>query len=286
MKIHTIVFFLTVFLMAAEVPAQEEASAGPDLSSIEVLDLQTAQEIALIANPTMEAAVARIEQARARVRQAVAAWWPSFDLTGTVSRNRASDTIYQQTQALANLYGQSFDRTSDDSTAGLQASWVLFDGFFRSFKQEEAEFGEKSTGQARQDGRRLLVASVAEAFFNAQLSQTKVDIAQADEAFYLRQLEDAQNRYDVGAGPWGDVLNIKVQLNSARTSLMLNRREFEAAGYGLAALLGVPDAAFPGHLRLASMDKDFAVSSKEENAEALIEEALSLRPDVRQLELQ
>ncbi|NOQ47270.1 MAG: hypothetical protein GQ559_11485, partial [Desulfobulbaceae bacterium] len=31
---------------------------------------------------------------------------------------------------------------------------------------------------------------------------------------------------------------------------------------------------------------DFAVSSEEENAEALIEEALSLRPDVRQLELQ
>ena len=105
MKSRSIVFFLIVFLVAAQAPAQEEATAGPDLSSTKVLDLQTTQEIALIANPTMEAAVARIEQARARVRQAVAAWWPSFDLTGTVSRNRASDTIYQQTQALANLYG-------------------------------------------------------------------------------------------------------------------------------------------------------------------------------------
>ena len=80
---------------------------------------------------------------------------------------------------------------------------------------------------------------------NAQLKQTNIDIAQADKTFYLRQLEDAQNRYDVGAGPWGDVLNIKVQVNSAETSLILAKREFEAAGYGLAALMGISDATLP-----------------------------------------
>ena len=39
-----------------------------------------------------------------------------------------------------------------------------------------------------------LSAAVAEAFLNAQLAQTNVDIYQADETFYLRQLEDAVRR--------------------------------------------------------------------------------------------
>ncbi len=120
---------------------------------------------------------------------------------------------------------------------------------------------------------------------NAQLAQTNVDIAKADKAFYTRQLEDAQNRYDVGAGPWGDVLNIKVQLNSAETNLMLNQRESEAAGYGLAALMGIPDAAFPAHVRLEALDREFVTGNFEENIEQLLQEALLARPDVHRQEM-
>jgi len=115
--------------------------------------------------------------------------------------------------------------------------------FIVLLRQQQAEFNQKTLAAAHRDSQRLLVSGVAEAFLNAQLSQTKVDIAAADEKFYLSQLRDAQNRYEVGVGPWGDVLNIKVQLNSAKTSLLLNQRRFEAAGYGLAALMGIPEAS-------------------------------------------
>ena len=267
---------------------QEQALAeGPDFSGIEVLDLATAQRLALQGNPGIVAAEARLEQARDRVRQAEAAWWPTLDITGNASHTRRSDNEQELQDFYSSMSGQTLDQTYDSSAAGLQAGWVLFDGFYRSFQQEKMEWGEKSSADARQDARRILVAAVSEGFLNAQLAQTKVQIAEADMRFYEKQLQDAQNRFEVGTGSWGDVLNIKVQLNTARTSEMLGRRENEAAKYGLAALLGVPDSVFPETVRLAELDKDFRPSEDfEADAEVLIDEALLARPDLRSLAMQ
>jgi outer membrane protein TolC len=89
----------------------------------------------------------------------------------------------------------------------------------------------------------------------------------------------------VGAGSWGDVLNIKVQLNSAKTNLMLSRREHEAALYGLSALLGLPDARLPDHVRLTELDTDVSDDGVNEKTELLINEALVSRPDIKEMDL-
>lgn len=265
--------------------AAEETMQGADLAKIKVLDLKTAQSLAVAGNPSVEAAKARVEQAKARVSQAIATWWPTLDVSGSGARVRLSDSSYQGNQRLAALWGGATDQSVDRYGAGAQATWVLFDGFYRNFKQQQAAYDEQSAAAALVDTRRLLVSSVAEAFLNAQLAQTRVDIARADETFYNRQLEDAQNRFKVGAGPWGDVLNIKVQLNTAKTGLMLYQREFEAAGYGLAALMGVPEAAFPPHVRLEALDKETAATGQGKSPEELIGEAQAARPDIRRLEM-
>ena len=284
---QTIVLFLVFFsLLAASAGAQEKGvSPAPDLAAVKVLDLETAQKIALAGNPDMAAAMSRVEQARERIRQAAAAWWPSLDAGFSGTRTRLAKNFYRNNRSFSFLADRPLDRTSDDFKAGLQATWILFDGFFRSWKQKQAEFSAREFAAALRDSQRLLAFSVAEAFYNAQLAQTRVDIALADKKFYLSRLRDAENRYEVGAGPWGDVLNIKVQLNSAKTSLMLSRRQFEAAGYGLAALMGIEDAAFPEGLRLAELDRDVTISAIREDPETLIKEALAARPDIQRLEM-
>ncbi len=281
------ILLLSFVLVPAAWCQQEPEFVGPDFSGIEVLDLENAQRIALQENPSIAAAFARVEQAQARVKQAVAAWWPSLDIGGQASRTHRSDIAYAAAQLYSSVPGQSSDRNYNSSSASLQATWVLFNGFYRSFQQEQMEYGAKSSEEARRDSQRLLVSAIAEAFLNAQLTQTKVKIAGADMKFYEKQLLDANNRYEVGTGSWGDVLNIKVQLNSAKTSSMLGKREYEAAKYGLAALLGVPDAVFPEHVHLAELDKDFKTSAdKEGEVNVLIDEALAARPDLRKLGMQ
>ncbi|HFQ90917.1 MAG TPA: hypothetical protein ENK27_12665, partial [Desulfobulbus sp.] len=170
---YCITVLLLICCTIATARAGDEARVSPpDLASVRELDLETAQRMALQSNPDMAAAQARIEQARARVRQAVAAWWPSIDLNATGSRVRRSDSAYAVAQFFPSISGQSTDRIYDQSAASLQATWVLFDGFYRSFSQQQAEFGEKSQEAARLDAQRQLVSAVAEAFFNAQLAQT------------------------------------------------------------------------------------------------------------------
>ncbi len=281
------ILILCALLVTAAWADGDGTATGPDFSGIKVLDLETAQRLALQGNPGMNAALARLEQARARVSQAAAAWWPSLDITGTAARTRRSDLEYELARHFPSIPGQSTDRTYDSSAAGIQATWVLFDGFYRSFKQEQSEFGEKSAAAARRDAQRLLVSSVAEAFLNAQLIQTRVRIAEADRKFYEKQVQDANNRFEVGTGAWGDVLNFKVQLNSAKTAVMYGRREYEAARYGLAALLGVPDAVFPENVELARLDKDFQPADRlKQEIPELIDEALAQRPDLRSLAMQ
>lgn len=276
-----------VFSPIVTLAQSADQASSPDLARIKVLDLTTAQTVALAGNPSMAAAQARVEQARARVRQAVASWWPSLDLGASGNRQRLSDSTYQYNKLLANrlMPGSTVEQTDDYYAAGLQATWVLFDGFYRSFKEQQANYDEQSQAAALLDSRRLLANSVAEAFLNAQLAHTKIDIAHADENFYRRQLEDAQNRFTVGAGPWGDVLNIKVQVNSAKTSLIGAEREYEAAGYGLAALMGLADATLPAHIKLESLEKDQISSAGKEKIDTLVAEALQSRPDIRQLEM-
>jgi outer membrane protein TolC len=282
MKQVVFILLISCLLASAAWSREEQPAAGPDFSGIEVLNLETAQRIALQGNPGIAAAQARLEQARARVSQAVAAWWPSLDVTGNAARTRRSDLEYERINFMPLGPGQSTDRTYDSSAAGLRATWVIFDGFYRSFRQKQAEFGLKSSAAARRDSQRLLISAVAEAFLNAQLTQTKVKIAEADKKFYKKQLLDADNRYEVGTGSWGDVLNFKVQLNSAKTTSMFGKREYEAALYGLAALLGVPDAIFPETVRLVELDKDFRPSEElAKDIPALIDAAMAPRPDLR-----
>lgn len=281
-----LVFFVIIFMQVNTIHAADQPPSV-DLARIKMLDMRTAQAVALAGNPDMAAAQARIDQARARVRQAMAAWWPSLDLSSSGSRQNLSDTTHAYNRLLASRLGltSSTDQSYSTYNTGIQATWVLFDGFYRIFNEQQAAYDEQSTAAALANSRRLLINSVAEAFLNAQLAQTRIDIARADETFYLRQQEDAQNRYNVGAGPWGDVINIKVQVNTARDALIRAQREYEAAGYGLAGLMGLADATLPVHITMAPLDKECAIQTLNDNVNTLIQEAMTARPDIRQLEM-
>jgi len=244
-----------------------------------VLDLETAQRIAAADNPSLAAALDRVRQARARVMQARSAYWPSVDADASGARvwtpeNQLQFRDIPEFGELQQDDPQSIYRTS------LSATWLLFDGFARKFRTAAARFAEQGTMAAQADARRLILSAVADSYYNAQLARENMAIAAANEAFNKRQAEDARARREVGTGSLSDVLNFEVQVNSARTEVLQARQSYRITLYGLAALMGIPEAEFPPDLALAELVDEQPAELVLPKPEPLILYAYQNRPDL------
>lgn len=276
-------FILVIFFICfsfQEISSAQNINPGysgeTDLDSLKILDLKTAQKIAIKDNPSLAAAEERVRQARQQVIQAYSSYWPRIDATGGGRRTIMSENDYL-------LLGGADDR-SDTYTAGISASWVLFNGFEREYSGLRARYGEDSSKQAHLNVLRLLLLQVASSYFNAQLARENIIIAQANEEFNQRQLVESEARYRVGTGSLSDVLNFRVRINSAKSQLIASRRAYEVALYGLAALMGIHDSKMPPHLELAELKDETTNELLIPEPEAAIRYALENRPDLKQSE--
>ena len=86
------------------------APLDPDAAAT-ILDLDLAGQIAIADNPTLKAAEARVQQAKARVRQAVAAWYPQLDVVASATNTWLSERDYLNAK-----------RAASD---GLWSQWAL-----------------------------------------------------------------------------------------------------------------------------------------------------------------
>ncbi len=98
---------------AAAIPGIELlAPLDPDSAEgATVLDLPLAEQFAIADNPSLKAADARVQQAKARVRQAVAAWYPQLDLLASATNTWLSERDYLNAK-----------RAASD---GLWSQWAL-----------------------------------------------------------------------------------------------------------------------------------------------------------------
>ena len=276
-----------VALSAAEGPpaaaaASVKTPAGlAKLREIKVLDLQTAQQVAVSSSPSIAAAEARVMQARARVQEARAAWWPRLDLNASYNRTDLADNLFSQP-----LHPGSglvpFEDPQTTYIATLAGSWRIFDGFARKFSNAAARYAEQGSVEALNDARRLLLSAVGLSFYSALLARANISIALADEAFNQRQVEDSQARFKAGTGTLSDVLNFKVQINATRNIRFREEKAYKAAIYGLAALMGIPEADFPRELELARLEDESPREMVTPDAEELIAYAYHHRPDLLQ----
>jgi len=262
--------------------SNETASGIPDLSRFSVLDLKTAGKIALSRNPSLSAARSRVRQAKERLSQARSAYWPRLDATASYSRMDLSDSAHAENLAFARLFdpAATVDNPNDYYNAGLRATWVLFDGFERRFSNKAAFYGKELSEFAKNDTKRLLLSSVAETYFAAQLTIENIKTSQADKAFNQRLLEEAKARRLLGSGSLSDEMNFEIRVNSAERQLIREEISYKSIMYGLAAILGLPDAIFPPHIELAALEPEMTDQTEPIDTEALISFALQNRFDI------
>ncbi len=92
--------------LKALAPLDSESTEGKT-----ILDLDMAEQLAIADNPSLKAAEARIAQAKARVRQAMAQWYPQLDLLASATDTWLSERDYLNAKRAA--------------SNGLWSQWAL-----------------------------------------------------------------------------------------------------------------------------------------------------------------
>lgn len=231
----------------------------------ENLSLAEAKRIALAGNPGVKALLARVQAAEAVVGQARSALAPQVNATAGASW----------------LHDVSMPNGGGDDVPyyqlGVSAQWLLFDGFATQFRVEAAKAGTEANLATWQDGQRLLARGVAVSFLNCLLATEAGRVSERDAQFNNELLAEARKRLEAGNGPRVDVLNFSVRVRTAQNNLLGTRREVRAARQTLAALLGLAGGDLPATTVLTAPDLPSATLP---DADAALQEALSLRPDL------
>ena len=179
-KLYAILCAMGLLATAAVCPAVEGAPAGDPteaLKEIRVLDLRTAAQIALAGNPSLAAAQARVMQAGQVVRQAQAPYWPQLDAKAGVVRMDLSEREIGNQRLSYDLirglyppgtvppFDSVYNNPEEYYSAGLSATWRLFDGLAREFTLAAARYGEK----ARPSKRSQVAERPAEEYYSGLL---------------------------------------------------------------------------------------------------------------------
>jgi cobalt-zinc-cadmium efflux system outer membrane protein len=204
-----------VGLLALQTQAQTPQPPAPiTLSELEQLALQN--------SPTTTAAIAGVDAARARLRQA--GTWPNPVIgysgeeikTGTVDRRGEHGFFVEQTVPLGGKLGLS-----------------------RNVVQETV-----TQAEAVRDLQRLrILSSVREAFYTVLATERRIEVQEKLAALAFEAVGVTAQLFNVGAADRPDYLEIEIESRRIQLELNRSRNGLIAARSRLAALTGVRDVA-------------------------------------------
>jgi len=273
-KTAALLITLTLAALGPAVLAAQETK--PTL----VLTLDDAVALALRQNPFYLATQEKVNQARSQVRQAVAGFLPTLNAQGT-------DTLDEKLFFLefpSLIPGEPAQRISIDFTKDYQMalafSLPLFAGGRLTAGYKQANLGVKASQESVRLSEQETIFSAKRAFYGYLLA--KEFSAVAAEALGLAEkfMENVKNLHEVGMASKFDLLRSEVQVANLKPQAIRARNSVEIASLGLKTVLGIEldtPVEVKGELSAPPLD---VVS------EAIVDEALAQRPEIRQLDYQ
>jgi NodT family efflux transporter outer membrane factor (OMF) lipoprotein len=221
-------------------PAQpaDTQERGPWWEVFEDAKLNELEKQLNAANPDLQAAVARFEQARAVARQDTSSEFPTIGLGAAATRARTSSTA-----PLANLVG-NVPVTSNDFLASLNLNWEI-DLFGRLRNTAAAARAQAQSSEADAAAVALsLQAELASEYFSLRGDDTTIALLSDTIQVYDRAYELTSNRYQEGIAAATDVDQADTLRQNARAQLASVRRERAQLEHAIAVLLGVMPSTF------------------------------------------
>ena len=216
-----------------------------------------------VSNQSLHAAEAQYRQARALVRAARSAFFPTIGVQGAVTRSEGSIGNAASTDnKVINTYGASAD-----------LNWEL-DLWGRIRRGSEAARASAQAGAADLAGARLsLQAELATDYFNLRIVDAQKKLLERTVAAYEETVRLTQNRYDAGVVMRSDVVQAQVQLKSAQAQLIDVSADRAQLEHAIALLLGKP----PSDFSLASVEAEIALPATPQTVPS---DLLEQRPDI------
>ncbi|MBO9724076.1 MAG: efflux transporter outer membrane subunit [Novosphingobium sp.] len=216
------------------------------------------------ASPTLAAALARYDQARASAGVAASDLYPTLGVSGEASRDRVSAGRPLSTGTA---------RTYNNFTVGGSLSYEvdLWGRVRNSVKAANAEAAASSGDLA--SARLSLQASVADAYLRLRGLDVQADLLNRSVEAFERALKLTDTRHSGGIASGIDVNRARTVLGNARAQVSAVANERAATEHELAALIGTTPAEFSLPMRSEPLDvPDVAVG--------VPSELLQRRPDI------
>ncbi|OWJ95751.1 channel protein TolC [Pseudomonas sp. A46] len=198
-------------------------------------DLVTVYKDAVDNNADLAAARANFEAQREAVPQARAGLLPQINggATATDTRTKLDEP------------------SSTSSRSGIAYQATLSQPIFRADRWFQLKAAESSTEQAALEfsaTQQDLILQTAETYFAVLRAQDNLASTKAEEAAFKRQLDQANERFDVGLSDKTDVLEAQAGYDTARANRMIAERNVEDAFQALVTLTNREYASLEGIL--------------------------------------
>jgi outer membrane protein len=226
---NTALLALTFAMLAAPAPAQEAPSGPLSLA-------QTIQSV-LARYPTISAAQAAVDAARARSMQANADRLPQVSGQAGYTYNSLRPFVAISIPGLPP--GAIYENVQDAYGANITARQLLTD-FGRTDKLVDmARSGQITAQDALEQTRHQLGYQAIQSFYGVLLLRSSTDVAREEIGALEEALRIAQRKFSAGSATKFDVLTTQVRLANARNHLTDTLSMREKQENGLRQLLGL-----------------------------------------------
>ena len=181
-------------------------------------------------HPSVLAAQAQVEAARAKVAQTRAQGLPSVSLVAKYSRSN-------QPQSLG-LGMPTFPATGHDSYVGVQVTIPLLEGFSRHYQIDQARAEQERQQDLLDDARKQVALDVWNSYYALQTATENTHNSVRLLAIAQRAYQAAEHRYNAGVGNILELLNTQTALANARLRQVQALTDWDYARLDLASKLG------------------------------------------------
>ncbi len=213
-------------------------------NSAHAMTIDEAVEAALANNPGLQAAMHRVEAARAATTQTRSTYYPTVFLGGAYTRTdnptHAFMMALNQRSLDMNDPELNFNEPDDIDNMRLTAGvrYQLYDGGQRRAVHRIKRLGVDAEQYATASFQNTLAYLVQEGYYQALQARAFVTVRKETVTSLEESLRVARERFDAGSAVVTDVLNLEVQVAQAREDWVRAKHEFELALAALNTTIG------------------------------------------------